>query len=96
MPFWMNVLGAAGFGMFYGYVAMYILKRYVPPLADQTPNVKELVSSLTSLVTGGIMAGLVRSIDGVNFVGAYGLGLALGAGLNVIITIWLSFKPKLN
>lgn len=96
MPTWINALGASGFGMFYGFVAIYILKRYLPPIADQTPKVKDLVSSLISLVAGGIMAEMVRSIDGVNFIGAYGLGLTLGAALNVVATIWLGFWTRIN
>jgi hypothetical protein len=96
MPIWMNALGASGFGMFYGYVAIYILKRYLPPLAEQSPNVKELVSALVSLAAGGIMGGLVRSIDGINFIGAYGIGLIIGATLNVAITIWLGLRTNKN
>ncbi len=94
MPTWINALGASGFGMFYGYVAIYILKRYLPPLAEQTPQVKELVSALISLAAGGVMGILVRSIDGINFIGAYGIGLVLGAALNVVVTIWLGLKAK--
>lgn len=92
MPNWINALGAIGFGMFYGYVSIYILKRYLPPLANQLPQVKELVSALVSLAAGGAMGILVRSVDGINLIGTYGIGLTLGATLNVLVTIWLGLK----
>jgi hypothetical protein len=96
MPTWINALGASGFGIFYGYVVIYILKRYLTTLADQPPNIRELVSALISLTAGGVMGGLVRSVDGVNFIGAYGIGLTIGAMLNVAITIWLGLKSNNN
>jgi hypothetical protein len=87
-----NAIGAGGFGMFYGYVTLYILKRYLPPLSQDTPKIRELVSALLALTAGGVMGAMVRSIDGVNYIGAYGIGLVLGTMLNVTVTIWLGFN----
>ncbi len=33
-----NAIGAGGFGMFYGYITLYILKRYLPPLSQDAPE----------------------------------------------------------
>jgi hypothetical protein len=89
-----NAIGAAGFGMFYGYVTLYILKRYLPPLSQDAPKIKELISALLALAAGGAMGAMVRSIDGINFIGAYGIGLVLGTMLNVAVTIWLGFNSN--
>ncbi len=89
-----NAIGAGGFGMFYGYITLYILKRYLPPLTQDTPKMRELVSALLTLTAGGVMGAMVRNIDGVNYVGAYGIGLMLGTMFNVIVTIWLGFNSN--
>lgn len=96
MPTFINALGAAGFGAFYGYISLYILKRYLPPLSQAAPDVKDLVCALLSLAAGGTMGILVRTIDGINYLGTYGLGLVLGAMLNIGITIWLGLSAKNN
>ena len=89
-----NAIGAAGFGMFYGYITLYILKRYLPPLSQDAPRIKELVSALLALAAGGVMGAMVRTIDGVNYIGVYGIGLVLGTMLNVTVTIWLGFRSN--
>ena len=89
-----NAIGAVGFGMFYGYITLYILKRYLPPLSQDTPRIRELISALLALAAGGAMGAMVRNIDGVNYVGGYGIGLVLGTMVNVTVTIWLGFNSN--
>jgi hypothetical protein len=68
---------------------MYILKRYLPPLAQSSPSIKELVLSLASLGGGSAIGAFVVSLDGVNYVGPYGLGLFVGAAANISLSLWL-------
>jgi hypothetical protein len=91
MPIWINALGVAGFGAFYGFVLMYVLKRYLPPLMKTPPSIRDLIYSLTPMGAGGVMGLVVNSIDHINYTGIYGLGLMLGAAVNVGLTLWLGF-----
>ena len=92
MPTWINALGACGFGAFYGYVAIYIMKRYLPPISPTPPKIKEIVVALIALTGGGAMGALVRSVDRVNYMGPYGIGILIGAAANTAITIWLGTR----
>ena len=89
-----NALGAGGFGIVYGYITLYILKRYLPPLSKETLKIRELVSALLTLAAGGVMGVMVRNIDGVNYIGVYGIGLMLGSLCNVALTIWIGFNSS--
>ena len=51
-------------------------------------------SAFVSSVGGEMMGTLVRPIDGINFMGMYGIGLMIGGALNISITIWLGLKSQ--
>jgi hypothetical protein len=88
MPILINAIGAIGFGVFYGYLTIYIMKRYLPPISQTPPKIKDIVIALTTIAGGGVMGTLVRSIDKINYLGPYGIGLVVGAIANTVITIW--------
>lgn len=89
MPRWITACGIGGIGVVYGYVLFYVLKRYLPPFSQTPPAIKELVLSLASLGGGGAIGAFVTSLDGINYIGPYGLGLLVGAATNVIVTLCL-------
>jgi hypothetical protein len=61
MPTWINALGIGGIGAVYGYVLFYALKRYLPPVAEKPPAIKELVFLLASLGVSGAIGASVTS-----------------------------------
>jgi hypothetical protein len=86
MPLWINAIGTASIGCVYGYVLLYVIKRYLPPVAAQSPALKDLVLFLTSLSIGGVIGASITSIEGINYVGPYGIGLLLGFVANISVT----------
>lgn len=92
MPVWIDSLGIASIGVVYGYVLFYALKRYMPPTTQAPLTVKELLLLLTTLgLSGGISAAFV-SVNGINQIGPYGIGLLIGSATNVGLSLWLEKK----
>jgi hypothetical protein len=89
MPLWINALGIGSFGVFYGYVMFYILKRCLPPMSQTKPDLKELVFTLASLGGSGAIGAWITAVDGTNLVGPYGLGLLIGLAINVVLSYWV-------
>ncbi len=89
MPVWINACGISGIGIVYGYVLFYVLKRYLPPFSQAPPSIKEMVVSLGSLGGGSAIGVFVTSLDGISYIGPYGLGLLIGASANIAITLAL-------
>lgn len=89
MPVWVDSLGIASIGVVYGYILFYALKRYMPPATQAPLTVKELLLLLTTLgLSGGISAAFV-SVNGINQIGPYGMGLLVGSAINVGLSLWL-------
>jgi len=92
MPVWIDSLGIASIGVVYGYILFYALKRYMPPVTQAPLTVKELLLLLTTLgLSGGISAAFV-SVNGINQIGPYGIGLLIGSATNVGLSLWLEKK----
>ena len=98
MPIWINALGIGGIGMVYGYVLIYALKRFLPPVAEDSISVKELILLLSALGMSSILGTAFGSMDGVNYIGPYGLGFVSGAAANIGVTVllWWKFGPYLD
>ena len=77
-----NNLGISCIGIVYGYILFYTLKRYFTP--EKGMPVKELILLLGAL-SGSVIGISITS----GYIGAYGLGLFVGAGLNGGLT-WLT------
>jgi len=103
MPIWINALGVTSIGIFYGYILLYTLKRYLPPVSQHSPSLKELALLLVTLGFGGVIGVSVTSIDNINYMGLYGLGLLIGLATNVAFTViteiiyyWLQIKQHIG
>lgn len=84
MPIWLSALGVWGIGVVYGYILFYSLKRYMPPVTERPPSLRELVLFLAAMGLSGVMGASFASLDDVNYVGPYGLGLLLGMTANIV------------
>lgn len=87
MPIWINALGVAGLGVVYGYLAFYALKRYLPPATKQPPRLRELLVFLATLGLGGAIGAPLAAVDGISYVGPYGLGLLGGLLANIAVSV---------
>jgi hypothetical protein len=94
MPLWITAIGIGSYGVFYGYVMFYVLKRYLPPVSQTPPALKELMFTLASLGGSGAIGAWITAVDGVNLVGPYGLGLLIGLVLNVIMSYVIYTRPQ--
>lgn len=86
MSIWITALGVSGIGAVYGFVLFYAIKRCLPPIADQSPSFKEIVSSFVAIGIGLLGASLL-TVDGINYIGPYGIGMFVGAAINTGITL---------
>lgn len=93
MPLWITAVGIGSYGVFYGYVMFYVLKRYLPPVSQTPPALKELVFTLASLGGSGVIGAWITAVDGVNLAGPYGLGLLIGLVLNVMMSYLIYTRP---
>jgi len=69
-----------------GYILIYSVKRQLPPVSKSRTALKEVVMSLVWIGIGGTIGAAVISLDGVNYIGPYGIGLLAGVAANVAIT----------
>ena len=86
MPIWINALGIGSIGVVYGYVLFYALKRYLSPASQERPTLRELFVALATLSAGGIIGASVTTMDAINYIGPYGIGLLLGSALNCALS----------
>jgi len=87
MPIWITAFGVAGMGAMYGYFAFYALKRFLPPVAKHPPRVREVLFFLVTLGLSGAIGAPFIAVDGVNYVGPYGLGLLAGLLVNIVLSV---------
>lgn len=87
MPVWINAIGIACIGIVCGYLVFYSYKRLHPPLSEHPLPVGEVIALLTAVGAGGAIGGAFIALEGVNYVGAYGIGLLIGVIANVGLTI---------
>jgi len=84
---WVNLFGIGCIGTVCGYILFYTLKRLHSPSTGVPFPVGEVITLLTAVGAGGIIGGIYKAIDGVNYIGGYGIGLLLGFAINVVLTI---------
>lgn len=87
MPIWITALGAAGIGATYGYLAFYVLKRYLPPATHRPPGIRDLLLFLVTLGLSGAIGAPFLAVGGVSYVGPYGLGLLGGLLANIAVSV---------
>lgn len=87
MPIWINALGVAGIGTMYGYFAFYVLKRYLPPVSQQRPRIRDLLLFLSALGLSGAIGAPFVTVGGMSYVGPYGLGLLAGLIANIAVSV---------
>lgn len=93
MPIWITALGVAGLGAVLSYVLMFILRRCLPPVTEHTPTASELIILLSPLGLTGGTGFMVTSLDGVTYVGPYGMGVLAGFVANLVVT-WAIYRGK--
>ncbi len=89
MPIWINALGVGCMGIVYGYILFYSLKRHYPPSTGAPLPIKETLVVLTAISATGAIGAAFVSLDGVNYIGPYGIGLLAGLSVNVVLTLWI-------
>jgi dipeptide/tripeptide permease len=87
MPIWVSAMGIACIGLVCGYILFYSVKRHFPPTASGPLPVQQLIMLLGAVSAGGIIGGAFIALEGVNYIGAYGIGLAVGVAINVALTV---------
>ena len=88
MPVWISAIGIGCIGMVCGYLVFYSYKRLNPPLNRHALQVGEVITLLTAVGAGGAIGSAFIALEGVNYVGAYGIGLLLGVVANIGLTMW--------
>ncbi len=88
MPIWINAVGIGCIGVVCGYLIFYSYKRQHPPMSQQPLAMGEVITLLTAIGAGGVIGGAFIALEGVNYVGSYGIGLLLGVAVNVSLTMW--------
>lgn len=87
MPILITALGVGCIGTVYGYILFYSFKRHHPPVAEEPLPLNEVISLLAAVGAGGALGSVFLALEGVNYVGPYGIGLLLGVAANVLLTI---------
>lgn len=87
MPQIVSVIGIACIGVVCGYVLFYSLKRNQPPISSAPLPISEVVVLLAAIGAGGVIGGAFIALEGINYIGAYGVGLLLGVAINVYLTM---------
>lgn len=96
MPIWINAVGIGCMGCVYGYVLFYSFKRHHPPIVQSSLSIRDTVSLLAAIGVGGVLGAAFRSLEGINYVGPYGIGLLLGVMINVILTLLHESRSRLT
>lgn len=87
MPTWFNAVGVMCIAVVCGYILLYSFKRLQPPLRQTPLAVGEVIALLAAITASGTLGRAFVSLEGVNYIGAYGVGLLLGATINIVLTI---------
>lgn len=87
MPIWFSALGIACIGAVFGYMIFYSFKRHQPPMAKAPLPFAEVLALLVSVGAGGTLGKTFTNLEGVNYIGAYGIGLLIGMVANIVLTI---------
>lgn len=87
MPILITATGVGCIGAVYGYILFYSFKRHHPPVVAKPLPLNEVISLLAAVGAGGALGSVFLALEGVNYVGPYGMGLLLGVAVNVTLTI---------
>jgi|GEM_PF-2932751 len=87
MNIWITAIGVGCIGAVYGYMLFYSYKRHHTPLANAPMPIKQVVELLAAIGAGGVIGSAFLILEGVNYMGPYGIGLLIGVVFNVILTM---------
>jgi len=93
MPIWITATGVGCIGVTYGYMLFYSFRRHQTPLVETPMPMSQVLTLLGAIGAGGAIGGAFLTLEGVNYFGAYGIGLLMGVIANICVTIYL-FKEK--
>ena len=88
MNIWITAIGVGCIGAVYGYMLFYSYKRHHTPIANASMPIKQVVELLAAIGAGGVIGGAFLILEGVNYIGPYGIGLLVGVVFNVILTMY--------
>lgn len=80
-----TLYGIAGIGASCGYLLLFILKRYLPPIHETLPPLKQAGSFVVALAGGAAVFGI--GVGFAEYIGPYGIGLFTGLMINVLLTL---------
>lgn len=83
---WFDYFGVGSIGIVYGWVLFWVLKQYLPPIAETPTPFKELFPSLIMLVFGGSIGSVLTELHSVSYIGPYGVGFLIGSISNLGVT----------
>jgi len=88
MPIWTSAIGVACIGAVCGYILFYSFKRHHPPTVPSPLPVTEVITLLAAVGAGGVIGGAFLALEGINYIGPYGIGLLFGTSTNVLLTLF--------
>ena len=89
MNIWITAIGIGCIGIVYGYLLFYTYKRHHAPIVENSMPIGQALSVLAAIGAGGILGGAYLLLEGVNYIGPYGIGFLLGVAVNVLLTLRL-------
>ncbi|MEM9774474.1 MAG: hypothetical protein AAF902_07845 [Chloroflexota bacterium] len=92
MSIWINAIGVGCIGCVYGYLLFYSFKRHFQPVATEPLPLKEVVTVLAAVGAGGALGAVFIALEGINYIGPYGIGLFIGVVFNIVMTLSLEQK----
>ncbi len=91
-----TAIGIGCIGSVFGYILFYSFKRHHQPLNPSPMPINQLVMILVAIGAGGVVGNAFLNVQGINYIGPYGVGLTIGVAIEVILTLIYEapFSPK--
>lgn len=84
MNIWVTAIGVGCIGAVYGYMLFYSYKRHHK---EMPLPINQVIALLVAIGSGGVIGGAFLVLEGVNYIGPYGIGLLLGLASNILLTM---------
>ena len=87
MPIEITAIGIGCIGAVFGYILFYSFKRHHQPIAPLPLPINQLLTILVAISASGVVGSVFLDLQGVNYIGPYGIGLAFGVAIEVFLTL---------
>lgn len=96
MPLVITAIGIGCIGSVFGYILFYSFKRHHQPMVPAPLPMSQLLTVLVAISAGGVVGNAFLDIQGVNYIGPYGIGLTIGVMIEVVLTLVYEnpFSPR--